>query len=95
MTLIQNMARWRFRLKGRNDLPTDEPITIKPQEASFNARVTWPTVKRYLDRPDDISSLDMNSFPSYLIDGLGISPEELLNMKIGDLFFLEDISEEA
>ncbi len=61
-----------------------------PHQLALRARVSSPTVARYVNEPDAVVAMDGFVIAALLTDGLGKSKEEILAMKIGDLFELVD-----
>jgi len=61
-----------------------------PHQLSMRAGVSYTTVARYVERSETIQTLDLKVFPTLVVRGLKVSPQQLLDMKIGDLFSFED-----
>ena len=80
---IKSLANGYFRLKGQELL--DEHDT-NLHRASQTGSFSYPTVHRYLNEPESVKAMSVRVLYGFLIDGLGISPEELHNMKFGDIF---------
>lgn len=73
---IKTMASGTFRLKG--DVLLKAGTGAKSMyELAKNARVSYPTIHKYVTNPEDIKFLDLESLAGILIDGLGLNPEEL------------------
>lgn len=55
-------------------------------QASQKGGFSYPTVHRYINKPQTIESMHMKSLVGLLIDGLGLSPDEVENLRFGDVF---------
>lgn len=53
-------------------------------------KVAVPTAHRYIKSPQKVLRLDLAVFPQMVVDLLGITPTDLLEMKVGDLFSLAE-----
>lgn len=62
-------------------------------QVTLRARISAQTGYKYLQTPENVKSVDMKVLASILIDGIGLSPKQILEMKIGDLFELVDVKE--
>ena len=52
---------------------------------SLQARVTYPTVQFWLQDEPAVESLHLPSLAGLLVDGLGMTPEQALSLRLGDL----------
>jgi len=59
-------------------------------QLSLESKVSYATIYRYVHAPEGVMALDMKVFPAILINGCGLTREEFLNLRLGDLFNLED-----
>ncbi len=84
------MTNKRLRFKGECMLAIGKGAKNAHQLA-LRSRVSYPTILRYITMPHEIQAYDAMVLPAILIDGQGIAPEELLNMRLGDLFDLVDV----
>lgn len=62
-------------------------------QVTLRARISTFTGYKYFNTPENVKSVDMKVLASILIDGIGLSPKQVLEMKIGDLFELVDVKE--
>jgi len=74
-----------FRLKGRA-LLTLGSCAENAHQLSLRSRMSWPTISKYINTPEKISSISMDVLAGILIDGLGMTPEQVADMRFGDLF---------
>ena len=82
------MATGSFRLKGR-DLYAEGFRRRRYNDIKTAAKMTGmsrPTLSNWVNSSETVSRLDLNSFTNLLVDGLGLSPDQALNMKLGDIF---------
>lgn len=85
---ITIMTNGSFRLKGR-DLYAEGYRRRRFNDVKTAARITGmsrPTLSNWINNPETVSRLDLNGLTNLLVDGLGITPEEALQMKLGDIF---------
>jgi hypothetical protein len=82
------MATGKFRLKGRPIIDLGRDVNNSHQ-VHLRSQVSWPTVSKYLsDDPatlDEMRSLDLEVLYGILVDGLGLSEEEVLNLRLGEI----------
>lgn len=57
-------------------------------QISMRALVSYDTVNRYLNAPEKVNEIDAGVLTRILLDGCGIAPERLMEMRIGDIFTL-------
>jgi hypothetical protein len=55
-------------------------------QASQKGGFSYPTMHRYIKQPESIESMHMRSIVGLLVDGLGLSPDEIENLRFGDIF---------
>lgn len=76
-----------FRLKGSNLLKLGQKRGIDNiHQVSMRGGVSYPTVHRYFENPDQVESVSLRALYGTLIDGLGLTPDELSNMAFGEIF---------
>jgi len=59
-------------------------------QLSLRAQVSYPTVEKYVNRPADMLQIDMKVLSSILVNAIGMTREEILNMSVGELFEWKD-----
>jgi hypothetical protein len=52
----------------------------------LQSSVSYPTVHNMLARPEAVQRMDLTALYKVLSAGLGLSDDEILNLKLGDLF---------
>jgi hypothetical protein len=73
----------RLRLMGHKLLSMGKGADNAHQLA-LRSRKSYPTVKKYLD--EEVKQIDLDVLSSVLIDGQEMKVEDLLNLRLGDLF---------
>lgn len=84
------VATGTFRLKGRQLYANgfvDRRIK-NIQELADRSGMTYPTAYRWVEKPDELTSISLENLYGFLVDGLGFSPEDVTKMSIGDIFEL-------
>ncbi len=81
------MPAGKFRLKSRSAILK---LGNAPNAHQVGTRsgISWPTVSKYLSEKEDTEmvSVDLAVLYGILTDGLGLTEEQALNLKIGDVF---------
>lgn len=81
------MVNGAFRLKGQALLALGKLRGIEnAHQIHLRSGVSWPTIYRYIENPDQVQSINLDSLAGFLIDGLGLSPDEVVGLKFGDVF---------
>lgn len=79
-----------LRLRGRSILDHGKLEDAKTLIAiSQISRVSYPTILRYLTTPKKVQVVDLDVLSRILMGGLGLSYDEVLDLKIKDLFYIE------
>lgn len=79
------MASGTIRLKGRELL---EKYSKTMYRLEKNKAATRPTILKYINRPEEIDSYSARVVYGILVDGLELSPEQVADMRFGDIFDL-------
>jgi hypothetical protein len=80
------MPSGTFRLKGAALLERFHKRGFdNHHRISLQARVTYPTVKSWLQDEPEVESLHLPSLAGLLVDGLGMTPDEALSLRLRDL----------
>ncbi len=58
-----------------------------PHRLSLNERVSRPTILKYL-RNEDVRNFSGDVLYAILVNGFGLSPDEIEDLRIGDVFEL-------
>lgn len=62
-------------------------------QITLHSMISVQTGYKYLQDSRNVKSLDLKVLASLLMDGAGLTPNQVLEMKIGDLFELVDSPE--
>jgi len=80
------MPSGTFRLKGAELLDRFHKRGLESyHRISLQARVTYPTVRLWLQDESTVVSLHLPSLAGLLVDGLGLTPQQALSLRLGDL----------
>jgi hypothetical protein len=83
-----------FRLKG-DHLLTISKKAHNMHQVSRQAGASWPTIHKYMTS-DKLKSIDLEVLADLLLDGIGLTPEELAIIPFGEIFeFVESEKELA
>ena len=86
---MQTMPTGVFRLKGSTILEASKRKGIENiHQISMRGGVSYPTVHRYIETPKKVESISLRALYGVLVDGAGMTPSEIAEMKLGDLFEL-------
>ncbi|MEI2773397.1 MAG: helix-turn-helix transcriptional regulator [Candidatus Competibacter sp.] len=77
------MSSGSVRLKGRELL---EKHNVTMYRLAENGAASWPTVHKYITKPETIDQISTEVLYGILIDGLGLTLQEAADMRLGDLF---------
>ena len=84
---MANMASGVFRLKGPNLLEIGKRKGVNSiNQLSLRSGITYATAHRYIQNPGEVEAMSLRNLYGILVDGLGLSAEEVMNMRIGDVF---------
>lgn len=66
-------------------------LVINKHKLSQTEQISYPTVLKYLTRKSDADEFDIRTFSgdilyAILVKGMGITPDEVANLRIGDVF---------
>lgn len=73
-------------LKGQNILSLSGEDN--PHRLSLKSQVSYPTIERYINRPENVQAIDLGILASLLTAGLGLTAEEALALPLSTLFDL-------
>jgi hypothetical protein len=57
-----------------------------PHQLALRSQVSSPTVNKYNISPEKIVAVDTSVLSSILLNGVGLSQEQILALKLGDIF---------
>ena len=83
-----NMATGVFRLKGRQlyGKGISEGRVRNIQEIADRSGMSYPTAHRWVDKSEEITGADYETLAGFLIDGLGLTPDEVSKLDFGEIF---------
>ena len=55
-------------------------------QLSLKARASYPTVEKYVNRPESLVSMDCAVLAALLLDGLELKQDQALDLRLGDIF---------
>lgn len=86
-----------LQLKGRVIIGLSSISNINPHKVHLGSNVSWPTVSRYLSADQEtlsaIKQVDLRVVFN-ILQALGLSSDDVLNLRLGDLFEVRPLSEE-
>ena len=88
MTLDRQMATGRLRLKRG----VFGQMQVNRHQLSQSGRVSYPTVVKYAEA-EEVGNFSGPVLYTMLSLGLGMSDAEIADMRLGDLFEVEGVSE--
>lgn len=84
---MTEVASGAFRLKSR--FFRSDKLRVNKHRLSQQERVSYPTLLRYLDKDEDgepIQNFSGEVLYALLVEGFGMSPDEVENLRVGDIF---------
>lgn len=64
-----------------------------PHQLALRARVSSPTIAKYVNSPEASEVIDAGVLASILLDGFEMSEKDALNIRLGDLFEFVDATD--
>lgn len=87
----QNIVATSYKLRLKGDLLSKSKKDTNRHQVSLDARISATTAYNILSKNSkNVSRLDLDNFIAIMIDGLGYTPEEILEMPIGEVFAIYD-----
>lgn len=59
-------------------------------QVAMRSRVSYPSIEKYINKSGTVKYIDLSVLASLMIEGCGMTKEDFLNMKFGDIFSIED-----
>jgi hypothetical protein len=81
----EGMASGSVRLKGRELL---RRFGTSMYSLEKSGAASYPTIHKYITRPEEVDYISAEVLYGILVDGLGLSPEDVANMRFGEIFEL-------
>jgi hypothetical protein len=85
-------GKHRLVFRGREVLESSNLGNI--HKLSLNAGISAQTAYKYLQNPENVKSLDLKVLAAILMEGLGLSEKQILDMKVSDLFIITEDNED-
>ncbi len=82
---------WRLRLNGSKLLNIGCGAD-NVHKLALKSKRSYPAVKSYVEDPDK-NRIDLDVLGSILVDGQGLTPEQILNLRLGDVFECVEVEE--
>lgn len=79
----------RLVLKGKQIL--EKSNEANPHRLALKTRISYPTIEKYINRPESVQAYDATVIPMLFLDGIEMDPEVFLNMRLGDVFDLVEL----
>lgn len=81
----------RLVLKGKQIL--EQSQEANPHRLALKTRISYPTIEKYINRPESVQAYDATVIPMLYLDGIEMDPETFLNLRIGDVFELVKVDD--
>jgi hypothetical protein len=79
-------GRGSFRLRGHFLLQEAQKRGVDNlHQLHLRSGVSWQTTHKYVTNKE-IASVDLTVLADLLTDGVGLTPEEIANLRLGDIF---------
>ncbi len=99
------MAKMKFILRARKlyiQAMADDRVAhvrdiverMHENEQRPEFRVSYGTIRRWVNEPDKVTRLDLPVLASFLLDGLGMTPEQIGELRLKDVFELVQDAQE-
>lgn len=83
----ERMPSGVFRLKGSRLMALGKERGVEnPHQVSMKSGVSYPTIHRYAEKPEEVEAISLRALYGFLVDGLGLSPDEVESLRFGDVF---------
>ncbi len=84
----KKMPTGTFRLKGSKlmDLSRERGNAKNPHQVAMRSGVSYPTIHRYIEKSEEVEAVLLRALWGFLVDGIGLSPEDVASMDFGDIF---------
>lgn len=86
--MAKTMPTGTFRLKGSKlmDISRERGNAKNPHQVSMRSGVSYPTILRYIEKPEEVEAVLLRALWGFLVDGIGLSAEDLASMDFGEIF---------
>ncbi len=79
-----------MRLIFKKGVLLDRGASENPHQLALKARLSYPTVAKYAEKPATVQVVDMAVLASLITEGFGLTKRQALDLKLGDLFEIVD-----
>lgn len=76
--------KYRLQVKGKALL--ERSGEENANQFAHKARLATQTAYRYINQPDKVDAFDAGVLARIFINGLGLTPKQALDLRIGDIF---------
>lgn len=83
---------WIMRLK--KGLIKPKLVSKNTHKLSLKIGVSYTTTLKYINHPEGIEVLDLRIFAGMLTHGLGLTREQALDLRFGDVFDFEEVEDD-
>lgn len=87
---MTNVPSGFLRLKGRELLEEHDVSMYRMRESGA---ASYPTIHKYMTAPDEVHHISLKVLYGILVDGLGYTPEEAAELRMGDIFDFVQVKE--
>jgi len=81
----------RLRLKGSAILNIGRGA-INAHQLSLRSQKSYPSVSSYTKDPNDLAMIELEMLACILMEGQGLTADEVLDLRLGDLFEIVEAS---
>jgi len=71
-------------LKGKEIL--DRSGAANAHQLGLRLQISATTAYKYFSKPEDVQAFDIGILAAIVTEGLELTPEEAMNLKLGDIF---------
>ena len=84
---MADMATGVFRLKGSKLLEIGKRKGVENiHQISMRSGISYPTTRRYIETPEQVEAVSLRALYGVLVDGIGMTREEVAGLRFGDVF---------
>ncbi len=79
-----------MRLIFKKGALLDRSGSDNPHQLALKARVSSPTVAKFVNAPESVQVVDMAVLAALVTEGFGLTKRQALDLRLGDLFEIVD-----
>lgn len=80
----------KFVINGKRILEMCEGNARNAHQIGLKVGISAMTANKYLEHPEKVEVIDARVLAGLLIVGAGMTKEQVLNMRLGDVFEIEE-----